>query len=150
MTATEIDNILINNFYSIKMSKNRNTLTNVYVPQVSTYFKFLFSGPPDPDKEQLPLYDEENEMMEKIPKGILDGWTWNRRYIACLELFQIQDLDQESIILELGINTPSYRQLFEEIKERNGKRDEIPPHDVLVKWIDSQVKNEVFELHQDF
>ena len=89
-------------------------------------------------------------MMDKIPKDILEGWARNRRFIECLELFQIQNLDQESIILLLGINTPSYSKSFEKIKERNGKETKSFLMMCLSNGLISQVKNEVFEFHQDF
>ena len=132
------------------MVKRKATVSNVYTPGVSDYFKFVHRETPA-SREQLNYFIDENELeKESIPNGFIDSWKMNRSYIEVLNLLGITDMDNHSM-LEYIKKFNNYKdKQFSKSKEEDKQLPIEYPEPILLKKIDEMTKAAVLTLWLDF
>ena len=132
------------------MVKRKATVSNVYTPGVSDYFKIVNRETPA-SSEQLNYFIDENELeKESILNGIIDSWKMNRSYIEVLNLLEITDMENHSM-LEYIKKFNNYKdKQFSKSKEEDKQYLIEDPEPILLNKIDEMTKAAVLTLWLDF
>ena len=132
------------------MKKQKNTITDFYIPGVSPELKFCFQKAPIPAKRLEFSVTSHNEMINQIPTGIIDGWIWNESYMKWLELFGISHLDNSSILVYLkSYNKETLKDSKEEIKTTQDYQL-FHHEDLLLSSINTETRETVVKLFHKF
>ena len=83
------------------MSRRKRRFSNVYTPDLSKSFKYMYEDIPD-IQTGFGLEDRMDvEWLQGIPWGIIDAWIQNQNYIIWLELFEIVEESNTNILKSL-------------------------------------------------
>ena len=132
------------------MKKLNNCYTNFYVPNVDEWFRYTYTSIPNVLKEELKGIWEDDRSLDNIQAGIYDGWRENSNYVQLLEHFGIRKFNNNQILKELIDLTPKRRSKTELEVYPDDKPDQQPYYDVAIWDINSEVKQELFDLSKDF
>ena len=132
------------------MKKLNNRYTNFYVPNVDEWFRYTYTSIPNVSKEELKGIWEDDRSLDNIQAGIYDGWRENSNYVQLLEHFGIRKFNNNQILKELIDLTPKRRSKTELEVYPDDKPDQKPYYDVAIWDINSEVKQELFDLSKDF
>ena len=132
------------------MKKLNNRYTNFYVPNVDEWFRYTYTSIPNVSKEELKGIWEDDRSLDNIQAGIYDGWRENSNYVQLLEHFGIRKFNNNQILKELIGLTPKRRSKTELEVYPDDKPDQQPYYDVAIWDINSEVKQELFDLSKDF
>ena len=132
------------------MKKLNNRYTNFYVPNVDEWFRYTYTSIPNVSKEELKGIWEDDRSLDNIQAGIYDGWRENSNYVQLLEHFGIRKFNNNQILKELIDLTPKRRSKTELEVYPDDKPDQQPYYDVAIWDINSEVKQELFDLSKDF
>ena len=132
------------------MKKLHNRYTNFYVPNVDEWFRYTYTSIPNVSKEELKGIWEDDRSLDNIQAGIYDGWREKSNYVQLLEHFGIRKFNNNQILKELIDLTPKRRSKTELEVYPDDKPDQQPYYDVAIWDINSEVKQELFDLSKDF
>ena len=132
------------------MSRRKRWFSNVYTPDLSKSFKYIYENIPNL-QTGFDLEDRMDvEWPQGIPWGIIDAWIQNQKCIIWLELFEIVEESNTNILKSLQDRADKLVHPPESTPVEETKLYANNSEDIMLKDVTEEAKLSAVALRKEF